>query len=254
MKYGKHSVAVLTAASVVGMTATAIAAAKAAPKAAKLLETEREAKERELSKLETVRTVWAIYLPAALIGLSTAACIVGTTVLNKKQQASIASAYALVSQSFGEYKEKVKALYGEEAHEKVLSTIAAEKCKDVCISSDCLGKYCCLDFDEDEPKNRRLFFDYFSNRYFETTVEKVIQAEYHLNRNFMLAGVISLNDFYTLLGLKPTEYGSSVGWSQCDGDIYWIDFHHTKAVMDDGLECCIIEFAWNPDSDFLNDI
>lgn len=246
--------AMLTAASVFGVAATAVAAAKATPKALKLLEDEREEKERELSKPETVLAVWTAYLPAALIGVSTAACMIGATVLNKKQQASIASAYALVSKSFQEYKEQVKELYGEEAHEKVLSAIAVEKCKDVCISSDCLGQYCCLDFDEDEPKNRRLFFDYFGNRYFETTVEKVIQAEYHLNRNFMLAGVVSLNDFYTFLGLEPTEYGSGVGWSNCNGDIYWIDFHHTKAVMDDGLECYIIEFAYCPDSEFLEDM
>lgn len=72
-------------------------------------------------------------------------------------------------------------------------------------------------------------------------------AEYHLNRNYVLRGYAVLNEFYDFLGLENTDYGADLGWI-ADGDdgIFWIDFNHRKVVMDDGLECYIIECMYEP--------
>ena len=43
-------------------------------------------------------------------------CIFGANVLNKKWQASIASAYALLDSLYKDYKNKVKELYGDDAN------------------------------------------------------------------------------------------------------------------------------------------
>ena len=69
---------------------------------------------------------------------------------------------------------------------------------------------------------------------------------YHLNRNFMFAGVIPLNDFYEFLGLEKTELGDAVGWSSCNGDIYWIDFNHHRLTLDDGMEIYVIDMVFEP--------
>lgn len=97
-------------------------------------------------------------------------------------------------------------------------------------------------------------FNSFSQRYFESTIEKVIQAEYHLNRNFMFAGVISLNDFYEFLGLEKTELGDAVGWSNCNGDIYWIDFNHHRLTLDDGMEIYVIDMVFEPTAEWMEDL
>lgn len=151
--------------------------------------------------------------------------------------------------------DKLKELYGEEAHNAIIDSIAKEKCKDISISANG-GRYdSSLDFGEGmEPEVSRTFYDSFSQRYFESTIEKVIQAEYHLNRNFMFAGVISLNDFYEFLELEKTELGDAVGWSNCNGDIYWIDFNHHRLTLDDGMEIYVIDMVFEPTAEWMEDL
>ncbi|MCM1525386.1 MAG: DUF6353 family protein, partial [Ruminococcus sp.] len=52
---------------------------------------------------------------------------------------------------------------------------------------------------------------------------------------------------YEFLGIPKTDYGETVGWYVNDDmDYYWIDFNHGKTVMDDGLECWMIETVIDP--------
>lgn len=230
---------ILSITSVAGLAATTILAIKATPKATELLKTEETQKGEKLTKKEIVKVVWKNYIPTAAAFVGTASCIIGAAILSKKQQASLASAYALVSASYNKYKNKVKELFGEEAHEKVVSSIAAEKAKDVTITAATWFTNTTLDFGDDDEEH--LFYDISGDTYFHSTVSKVLQAEYHINRNYVLAGAVSLNDFYDLLGLEHKEGGDAIGWSCEDGEINWLDFNNSKTVTDDGLEIYIIE-------------
>ena len=146
-------------------------------------------------------------------------------------------------------------MYGEETHNAIIDSIAKEKCSDVHITCSGLISNSTLDFECGmEPEITRIFYDSYSGRYFETSIGKVIQAEYHLNRNFMLCGVVSLNDFYEFLGLEKTDIGYEVGWSNYNGDIYWIDFNHVKTELDDGTEVFVIDMVFDPTVEWLNDI
>ena len=199
------------------------------------------------SKLEAVKSAWVCYIPAAISGTATIFCIFGANVLSKRQQAALTSAYALLNDSYNNYKDKLKELYGEEAHQKIVDAIAAEKAKDVYITSTGLVRNSSLDFDEHDPNDERLFYDAYSNRYFESSINRVIQAEYHLNRDFVISGYLPANHFYQLLGLEPLEGGDTVGWS-IDTGIYWIDFNHSKVTLDDELEVLVIDMDWVPDA------
>ena len=77
--------------------------------------------------------------------------------------------------------------------------------------------------------------------------KEVMDAEYHINRNFALRGETNLNEFYEFLGLDPTDAGCEIGW-----DIYsdeyafeklWIDFEHHLVVTEDGTEYYRIEIV-----------
>ena len=245
----RHGSTILTSIGGAGVIATTILAVKATPKALKKLEAKKEEKGEELTKTEIVRVAGTSYIPTIIIATGTLACIFGANVMNKKQQAALVSAYALIDSSFKEYKQKLKELYGEEAHENIINAIAIEKAEEVGISAECMCTNSCLTSDEScgEPV---LFYDEWSNRYFESTIEQVITAEYHLNRNFVLRGYVTLNELYEFLGLETTEYGTTLGWAVED-ELYWIDFNHYKAVLDDGLECYIVETPWGPSTDFL---
>lgn len=242
----KNSATILTIAGAVGVVGTSFLTAKAAIKASKVIESAEEEKGEKLTFGETVSAVWTIYIPPVVAGASTIGCIFGANILNKRQQASLASAYALIDSSYKEYKAKLKELYGEEAHNNIIDAIAAEKPKDVCVrAGGLIGNYCQEIDPDSEP---RLFYDEYSGRYFESTPEKVLLAEYHLNRNYILRGFARLNEFYEFLGLEPTDYGDSVGWDVC-GEIYWIDFNHRKTVIgddNDSFECYIIEMPYYP--------
>lgn len=71
---------------------------------------------------------------------------------------------------------------------------------------------------EDADEEPRLFYDSFSNRYFQATFSQVLQAEYHLNRNFaLMGGFVPLNMFYEFLGIEPKQDFAGLGWWVDDG-------------------------------------
>ena len=252
----RNSPTILTVIAAVGVVGTTVAAIKATPKAMKLLEKASDEKNDELTKLEVVKIAAPVYIPTVAIGVSTIACMFGANALNRKQQAALVSAYALVSNSYKEYKDKLKELYGEEAHQNIVDSIVKEKAKDVKITSESLCCASSLDVNEDESAIR-LFYDEFSQRYFESTLAKVIGAEYHLNRNFNLRGYCDVNEWYDFLGLTCTGSEDYIGWSAYkfyeDGMEPWIEFNHREVQLDDGLTCVVIEFLVEPIIDFLDD-
>ena len=151
-----------------------------------------------------------------------------------------------------QYKQKLKELYGEETHNNVIDSIMAEKAEDMYVRGSLFGTTCDLAIEENDG-GPRLFYDEHSGRYFETTIEQVMNAEYHLNRNYILRGYAYLNEFYHFLGIEQTDYGSVLGWAPKDEGMYWIEFNHRKAVLDDGLEVYIVEMPFGPEYDFLED-
>ena len=89
-----------------------------------------------------------------------------------------------------------------------------------------------------------VFFDEYSGRFFESTIEQVVIAEYSLNRNFTQRGYAYLNEFYEFLGLEKTDFGQTVGWV-IEDEIYWIDFNHRMAKTD-AMEYIDIEILFEP--------
>ena len=243
----RHGATILSVAGGVGVITTAVMAVKATPEAIELLDRASEKKGAELTTAEKIKIAGPQYIPPVLVGIGTIACILGANILNKRQQAALISAYAMLDSSYKEYREKLKELYGEEAHEEIVNAIAVEKANDVGIRSGMFIDNNCLT-DSEACGDRVIFYEEWSHRYFESTIEQVITAEYHLNRNFVLRGFTFLNEFYDFLGLEPNDYGSVLGWSVED-ELYWIEFNHRKDVLDDGIECFIIETPWGPSTD-----
>ena len=227
----KNASTILTCAGGAGVIATSIMAVKATPKAITLLENAKEEKGEDLTKLEKVKVAGPAYLPAVLMGASTIACIFGANILNQRQQAALMSAYALLDNSYKDYKKKVEELYGNDMKYFVREKITKDKYK--------------------KNKNPveddiQLFYDEFSQRYFESTTENVIRAENKINRIIATDYCVYLNEFYELLGVERVDYGDYLGWSTDE----IIDFHHQKVIMEDGMECTIISMYTEPTFEF----
>ena len=240
--FKRNSSTFLTFVGAVGVIGTAVTAVKATPKALLILNEAKEEKGEELTKFEMIRVAGTIYIPSVLIGLSTICCIFGANVLNKRQQAALTSAYALLENSYKEYRQKAKEIYGEEADVQIRESIVKDKAKDDWNAY--VPGLKSLDIQDDIC----LFYDEIGGRYFESTPSKVFNAEYHLNRNFALKGCASLNEFYDFLGLDYAEEGDALGWSADHflegGMCPWIDFDHKTISIEDGsdegLKCIII--------------
>lgn len=219
--------------------ATAVLAAKEATRAGERIFWAQDEKGAPLTVKETVLTAAPCYIPAVMVGAGTIACIFGANALNQKQQAMLMSAYAALESSYQEYRNKVDAYCGEGTSEFVERAMEQEK-------QDQL--------DDDPPWDRvQTFYIEGVDGFFERTMDQVMWAEYHLNRNFIIRGSSTLNEFLEFLGLDPVENGG-LGWDEYIGETQfgykWIDFDHRHYTTDDGLQVCAIDMPFAPHSLF----
>lgn len=251
----RHSSTILTVMGAAGVVATTVLAVKATPKALELIEDEKNRQNSDLlleaianngdtcnqvtklKPLEIVKVAWKPYIPAAITGMSTIACIFGANYLSLKTQASLMSAYALLDSSFKEYRNKSEELYRNESDNVKREVIKSKFDKDMSLDSE-----------------KELFFDFHSMRYFNATMEEVENAANMLNEKLAMDGFACLNDFYEILGIKNTPYGYQLGWSLMYNDKMYgkpeLEFNYDKIRLEDGLECTTIEIDYPPSIEY----
>ena len=76
-------------------------------KAIKLINQAENEKNADLTKTETVKACWKVYIPAMVTGTASIVCLIGASSVNAKRNAALAAAYTLSDTAFREYKEKV---------------------------------------------------------------------------------------------------------------------------------------------------
>lgn len=237
----RNSSTILTCVGAVGVVTTSVMAVKATPKAMALLDEAKLEKGEELTKTEAIVVAGPAYIPSILVGASTIACIFGANILNKRQQAGLMSAYALLDNSYKEYKNKVKEMVGEDGHIEIHNAIAKDHFED---------------YDIDLEPEKELFYDEFSGQYFQSTLKDVLNAEYTINRDIQLQGWATFGDFCEEVGIDYDD-GGALGWSESGNYARywqsWVDFVHTKTVLDDGLECTIITIWSEPYMEWENE-
>lgn len=234
-----HSSTILTCIGAIGVVATAISTAKLTPKALDILEQAKDEKGSKLTKLETANVLTPVYIPAIVIGASTIACIFGANVLNKQKQAALMSAYALIDNYHKEYRNTLISLHGEEADVEIRNAMARKRCDYHQIGLDV-------------PDGKVIFYEEISGESILRYEREIMDAEYHLNRNFAMRGYATLNEFYMFLGLPQTDYGEELGWSMDDG-YSWIDFEHNQISRDDGgTDIYSIDMIFPPHDKYLD--
>ena len=239
----RNSSTILTCIGAAGVIATAVTAGFGAIKASKLIAETREEKGEELTKLEIVCAVAPAYIPPVIIGVSTIACIFGANALNKRQQASLISAYALLKESYSEYRKTVTDIYGSDADDKVKSVIYEKK-------------YESSDFKPND-ENKLVFYEEYYGDFFEASEADIYYAIYHFNRNFQLRGYATVAEWHRFMDLPVQDSEEAIGW--CDEDFYedgltpWIDFFFDKKTLDDGMTYYVIYPQFAPSAEFMKD-
>jgi hypothetical protein len=242
----RASPAILTLLGALGVVVTSVVAAKATIKANKLLEVAKDQKGDNLTVLETMEIVGTAYIPTAAIGIATITCIFGVNVLNKRNQASLISAYAFLAESHRQYKKAVNAVFGADADSKIQVEVAKQMYISGGSFAGCSEIYAP---DNGNDFESVMFYDCYSKRYFESTFPAVMNAQYHLNRNFVLGGTVSVNEFYELLGIDLIDHGDDFGWGNnlIENNTMWIDFDNRHTKMEGGMECYIVSTVYEPE-------
>lgn len=232
-----HSPEILTGIGIAGMVTTTVLAVKATPKALKLIEAKKEALEVEkLTPVETVKTAWKPYIPAAVTGVISVACLVGASSVNASRNAALAAAYNISATALSDYKEKVIETIGEKKEKAVRDKVAEEQLKKAPADANTTI------FVTGSGKTR--CFDTITKQRFTSDIESIKKSVNELNRR-MINGedYISLNEFYYEIGLDEVAIGDELGWNVTRGLIE-VDF---SAQLDaDGTPCIVLDYKVIP--------
>ena len=235
----QNKATILAVAGAVGMT---VSVGLAIRNTAKYKDIIHSKDNKKIDTIERLKVAVPLYLPVVLLTGSSLACIVSATVLNTKRQRSMTAAYILLENGFKQYRDKVAELYGSDATQKVETEITNDK------------------FEEKNPQleilENDLFYDEYRGEFFESTLDNVREAMYHVNRNFILRGYTTLNEVYDFLNLSHTDQGDVLGWSTDYGWCYygysWIDYYCERRESRDGTEYYAMIFPFPPTQDAMN--
>lgn len=250
----RHGGTILAVAASIGVVATAVETGRATTKAKHILEVDKELTkfnedefgvvEGPPTKREIVLMCWKAYVPAAILGGGTIACILGSNALNKKQIASLTAAYMALGKTYQEYRRQVVQEVGPEK-EADIRNMASKDVQDIAQNR----------YDD----SVRLFYEPATKRYFHATMADVIQASYYFNRCLAIDGYISVNEWCTYIcsdELPVLPDGDEKGWCMDqlveDYDMLWMDFEYDVQTTDDGLKCYYLAPYLDPVADYLN--
>lgn len=229
----KNSPQILAATASIGVVATAVVAVQATPKAMRLVDEARN-EHGDISKVDAVRAAWKAYIPAAVVGASTIACIIGGTGVSIKRCATLAAAYSVSESRLHEYKQKVLETVGAEKAQEVQNHISEAALKPT--TEKVLPS-------AEKHEGDTLLYDIWSGRYFygdRNTVDRMVNQ---LNQRLLADESISLNEFYEAIGLDCNKSGNEVGWNLNDG---LIELRYSAQVASNGEPCLVIDFFREP--------
>lgn len=248
---GKHSPEILTGVGVAGMIGTVILAVQATPKALEIINNEKESRveiktlyydnepqqqivESYLTKLDIIKIAWKPYIPAIVLGVTSASCIIGASAVNARRNAALATAYAISERTLIRYRDKVIDSIGEKKEKEI-----REK-----VSQDEVNK----NYNHDSQvivtgKGNTLCMDSISGRLFRSDIDKIRKIINELNRQLLHSQYVSLQDFYNEIGLKPTKNSDDLGWNLDDG---LIDVTFSSCITEDDEPCIVVDYMVAP--------
>lgn len=199
---------ILTGVAVAGVVETVYLAVKATPKALDILE-ERSSEEKKdgtgWNKKDDIKATWKCYIPSAIAGGITVACILGANQAHLSREVGMLAAYSFLGEKFVDYRERS----GEKHDAKIMNSIKKDH-----ISEGAKNK-------PDRPLEVGKIWVYEpeSKQYFQTTKEQILWAEIVANKMFLNQGWLSFNQFLNLFSdADRVSWGDHSGWYRYDED------------------------------------
>ena len=199
----KHSPEILTGIGIAGMTAAAVMAVKATPKALRMVDEKEIRDGKRLTTGEIVKTTWKCYIPPVVAGVCSAACIIGASSISARRNAALVTAYTISETALKEYRDKAVEVVGVKKEQAIRDAVAKDKLEKANVKerefiSTGRGETPCFD-----PLNKRM----------RDEVK------------------ITVNEFLMEIGLEPCDdsIGETMGW---DIDKGYIELDFSSQLVD----------------------
>lgn len=229
---GVNSTTFLTGVGITGTITTAMFTGRASYKAAHMIQ-DRDTREHPMTKKEKVKLVWPLYVAPASVGTTTIIAIVLANREASKKIAALTVASGISERALIEYKSKVAEKIGKAKETAIRDEIAQDRVRNYPANSREIiiagaGEVLC--------------FDITTGRYFQSSVEKIRQAENKVNYDIIAHDYASLSSFYDEIGLPATPYSDTVGWNTSNR----LTVQFSTVMSIDDRPCVAIDFEISP--------
>lgn len=236
----KYSPEILMGAGIIGVVTSTVMACKATTKAAEIMEEMKKnidtihecretcdeekysdnnyKKDLTLTYIQTGIKFVKLYGPAVSIGLASLTSILASNNILKKRNAAMTAAYATVSKTLMDYRERVVDKYGSQIDRELRYGIKAQEIEETV--TDEKGKEKSIKktvevVNIDECSEFAKFFDASSRCWDkdpETNLTFLRAQERYANDLLKAKGRLFLNEVYDMLDIPPTKAGQIMGW------------------------------------------
>ena len=191
--------------------------------------------DEKLPVIEIVKATWKCYIPAAVTGVTSVACLIGASSVNLRRNAALTAAYNLSTTALAEYKEKVVETIGEKKERTIRDKVAEERINKNPVNQSAIVV---------TGKGNTRCFDTITKRRFTSDIEAMNRIVNELNKR-MINGedYISLNEFYYEIGLDSCLIGDELGWNVRD---HLIELDFSAQLDTDGVPCIVVDYLYPP--------
>lgn len=203
---------IATGAGIILALMAGIHAVKKTPEAIKLIEKKKEEEKKdELTVVETIKTTWKCYLPSVIIFIIACLLIIGGQRVSTRRVAAAVTACSIYEGRIQQYEQAAKDVLGNKKEQEIRTRMAANEVnsKPPINGEDIIST----------GRGNALFYDELSKRYFWSDPTFVDKAILNLNNRLFDEMYISLNDYWSALGLPLTKPGDQLCWCVDKGKI-----------------------------------
>lgn len=170
---------------------------------------------RHIKKRYWIKKTWKCYVPAAVTGSLSIACLIGSYSINHRRNAALASSLAVSEAAMTEYQKHVVDTIGEEAEKGIREKFQADQIK----KSGPLHSPAELlpgegDHEYMDGAHCVNCYESTTQQKFWASKEDIRRAVNNLNQDRLtgFGGQVTLNDFYNEIGITATSVGDTLGW------------------------------------------
>lgn len=189
-------------------------------------------------KIDKFKAAAPVYIPAFAMMMLSVSSIVGGTVIGMKREMALASLYSASEVALAKYQKKIVDAIGKEKAAEIEDNVAKELLEEQPPKVDKVIS---------TGRGDQLIYDPLSGRYFTSDLNYVIACANRLNKKIINEMWVTVNDWYSELGIEEIGLGDASGWNVDNFiDIPDDPTKFMTRMSEDGVSCAVISYYNRP--------